>query len=129
MTIVGNVLTQFPQTNTIIKSSVAELLMSGELDFDEAVSSAVSIACYIGKKKGSQDQQLEGNLVTLETYVMAEINVNPTLESHDILITEDGRQFIVGEVTPVNENTAIGTGVDDASYLRADLELYKREGD
>jgi len=125
MSIMDNILVNFKQTNTIVKEG-GDLLMSGELDLD-LTTPAVSIACYVGKKKREFSQEVEGNINSFQAYVMAKPNVSPTIESHDLIITERGEKFIVGAVSQRNNGTTINNVLDDATYLYADLELFTEE--
>ncbi len=124
MTIINNVLTQFAQTNKIVKTG-KDLLMSGELDLTDLDASSVAIVCYIGKKKRELNQQLEGNVNSFQSYAMAESDVSPTIETHDLLVTERGEVFIVGAISQRNNETTINSNLDDAAYLYCDLELYE----
>ena len=82
-----NIILNFVQNNTIIKSG-KELLMSGELNLTDLTATSVSIECYIGKKKRELNQQIEGNVDSLQAYVMARSDVSPTITTHDLLVTE-----------------------------------------
>lgn len=124
MGVIDDVLTDFVQSNTIVKNG-QELLMSGELELPNLDAAAVSITCYIGKSKREFKQESVGNINTLQAYVMARIDVSPTIEAHDLLINERGQKFIVGPVTLRNENTTVGGTLNDAAYLYAPLELYQ----
>jgi len=121
MTIVGQVITQFQQNNSIVKSGKTKL-MSGELDLTGLTGAGTSLSCYVGKRKRTFSQQMEGNVNSFEAYCMAEIGTN--IESFDIILTERGERFIVGPVSIRNDNTTINSNLNDAGYLYADLELY-----
>lgn len=56
---------------------------------------------------------------------MARSDVNPTITTHDLLVTERGEVFMVGAVTQRNNGTTINNSLDDATYIRADLEIYE----
>lgn len=124
MVIIDTLLATVKQTNLIVKSG-KDLLMGGELDLTNLDGVGVSISCYIGKKKKSLNQEVEGNVVTLPTYVMANPSVTPLIETHDLLIGQNGEKYIVGEVTIKNSDTTINNILNDASYLYADLEIYE----
>ena len=121
MSVMDNIIENFAQTITIIKTG-KDLLMSGELDLDNTDGIAISVSCYIGKKKIEFDQQAEGNINSFQSYVMALIDIN--IETHDLLITERGEKYIVGPVSIRNDNTTINNELNAAAYLYADLELW-----
>jgi hypothetical protein len=126
VSIVKTALTDFPQTNLIVKDG-KDLLMSGQLNLTDLDGAGVAIECLILKKKRQFNQSVEGNVNTFPSYVMAETSVSPAIESQDLLITQDGKKFIVGAVSIRHDNTGIQDLLNEAAYLYADLELYSED--
>ena len=122
--IIDLVTTQFVQTNTIVKGG-RDLLQSGELTLANLGDASVAITCYIGKKKKTFSQEIEGNVNSFQSYVMAKTDVSPTIAAFDLIVTERGDKFLVGPVSIRNENTDINSQINEAAYLYADLELYE----
>lgn len=119
-----SILVNFAQNNFIVKTG-KELVESGQLDLTNLGDTPVSVECYIGKKKRTLSQEVEGNVSSFQSYVMARPDVTPLIATHDLVVTERGEVFIVGPVSQRNNGTTINSELDSATYLYAELEIFE----